>query len=490
MVQNSIRGGFSHAGLRPTRPATLRVAVAAALVLAGSAANAHTKAIGYHNAGAAGSVTFWYQSWHACAAPFLEGDFNLVGINGNTYPSTTVAFTLSTCTKPALLVDGVNNFYACTSNPNGFCATDEDAPPIGTKWQGVTMTGLTAGEYRFTYIPIANPSLDWTPATAGVLSNTFVITEEYIDDCPTDAVILNTGYDHLNGGVLAIGAIDPRWTVVADPFALTSEPRPATVITKHAAWAVPDVDSQWISGYPTSIQTQNGDYVFETTFCVLPGVDLGAATLQIGMRGDDACFASLNGGSEFHTGDAFSDATLTIGNYSLATIGGVNGPNTLRIRVANVFNVAMGLDLVATVLASPNGTAERPECCLGVGALQGLVFKDLNANGVRDFGETPIQGRRIRLESLTGASVRYETHTDVTGFYNFAGVPQGTYLLTEWMNLSWAQTAPPSAGHTVTLQGIQGITGLDFGNAKTLIAPRFPWFTVAPYPGPPVVYIR
>jgi len=445
--------------------------VVAALALANASANAHTKAIGYHNAGTPGSVTFWYQSWHPCVAPFLEGSFNLVGINGNTYPSTTVPFTLSTCTKPPLLVDGINNFFACSSNPNGFCATDEDASG-GTKWQGVTMTGLQAGEYQFTYIPIANPSADWEPATPGVLSNTFVITDEYIDDCPTDAAILNTGYDHLNGGVLPVGTIDPRWTVVADPFAGTVEPRPATVITRHPAWAAPDAASQWISGYPTSVQTQNGNYVFETTFCILPGVNLAAATLQIGMRGDDACFASINGGSEFHTGDAFTSASLTIGNYSLASIGGVIGPNTLRIRVQNIFNVAMGLDLVASVLASPNGTAERPECCRGVGALQGQIFKDINGNGVRDVGDTPLVGRTVLLQSLTGLNVLYEAKTDVTGFYNFAGVPQGTYVLTQPIGSSWIQTAPPTVGHTVTLQGIQGIAGLDFGNERPLVQPR------------------
>jgi hypothetical protein len=237
-----------------------------------------------------------------------------------------------------------------------------------------------------------------------------------------------------------------------------------------------------ISGYPTSEQTQNGAYVFETTFCVLPGVDLGAATLQIGMRGDDACFASLNGGAEFHTGDAFTSPTLTVGNYALSGIGGVTGPNTLRIRVQNISSVAMGLDLVASVVASPNGTAERPECCIGVGALQGRVFKDLNGNGVLNFGDTPIRGRRIKLQSLTGPSVVYETRSDVTGFYNFAGVPPGTYLVTESMSWSWIQTAPPTAGHTVTLQGIQGITGLNFGNQRVQIVHHWPWFAVGPFP--------
>lgn len=146
----------------------------AALFLACGGASAHTTGIGYHNAGP-GSVTFWFKSWHSLVPPLFEGSFNLIGINGNPFPSTTVPFNLSTGIKPPLLVDGVNNFYACNRLPNSFCPTDEDNNG-GSKWQGVTFTGLAAGDYRFTYIPIANPSADWAPATEGVRSNSITLS--------------------------------------------------------------------------------------------------------------------------------------------------------------------------------------------------------------------------------------------------------------------------------------------------------------------------
>ncbi len=162
---------------------TVFAVIAAAILLASGGAGAHTKAIGYHNAGA-GSVTFWFQSWHGFSAPFFEGSFNLVGINGNPFPSTTVPFNLSVGVKPALLVDGVNNFFACNRIPNGLCPTDEDAQG-GTKWQGVTFSGLQAGDYRFTYIPIVNPSADWAPATQGVQTNTLSLSGVIVGGPPT-----------------------------------------------------------------------------------------------------------------------------------------------------------------------------------------------------------------------------------------------------------------------------------------------------------------
>ena len=160
---------------------------AAAILLASGSASAHTKAIGVHNSGP-GSVTFWFQSWHSYVPPFFEGSFNLVGINGNPYPSTTVPFTLTTGTKPPLLIDGVNNFFACNRLPNSFCPTDEDMTG-GSKWQGVLFTGLQAGDYRFTYIPIQFPSADWDPATPGVQTNTLTLSGSIVGGPPSSTDI-------------------------------------------------------------------------------------------------------------------------------------------------------------------------------------------------------------------------------------------------------------------------------------------------------------
>ena len=135
------------------------------LAIATINANAHTTAIGYVNSGP-GSVTFWFKSWHSYTPPLFEGSFNIVGVNGNPYPDTTVAFDQTFDgtgdVRPPGLVDGVNLFYGCDSN--GLCDTDEDNEG-GDKWQGVTFTGLQAGDYQYSYIPAANPTADWRPSS-------------------------------------------------------------------------------------------------------------------------------------------------------------------------------------------------------------------------------------------------------------------------------------------------------------------------------------
>ena len=156
---------------------------ALALLAAVGVANAHTVSIGFANAGP-GSVSFWYGSYHSYdLANLTEGSFNLVGINGNTFPSTTVVFSLNAGTKPAGLVDGTTNFYA--DNANGLTPTCTlgagNCPTTGTpgsdSWQGVTFSGLQVGQYRFTYIPIASPSAHWNPWNTAVQSSTVTITQ-------------------------------------------------------------------------------------------------------------------------------------------------------------------------------------------------------------------------------------------------------------------------------------------------------------------------
>lgn len=165
------------------------------LAILTASASAHTVSIGYENNGP-GSVSFWYGSYHATSN---EGSLNLVGINGNPFPSTTIAFDLLTFTKPAGLVDGVNNFY--TDGAGGLTGTPFSSTVNG--WQGVSFNGLAPGDYVFTYIPIANPSANWAPWDNGILSNTVTLTAQDVGMVPEPASLAVWG---IGAAVLGIGA--------------------------------------------------------------------------------------------------------------------------------------------------------------------------------------------------------------------------------------------------------------------------------------------
>ena len=150
----------------------LGVAVAAALMLgAASSASAHSVSIGYTNAGA-GAVTVWLGTYDH-GIPTNEGSMNLVGVNGTTFASTTLAFNILTAEgvgfKPAGLIDGTTNFYIAglsngplVSSEASFNAACPACGPV-QHWQGATFAGLSAGDYQFTWVPQINPTAEWSP---------------------------------------------------------------------------------------------------------------------------------------------------------------------------------------------------------------------------------------------------------------------------------------------------------------------------------------
>ena len=136
---------------------TKRALAAASALLIGApvATFAHTNSIGYVGGGG-GSVTFWYGNWHP-GTTFNEGTLTLQGINGTAFSPTTVNWTLLSGTKPDGLIDGTNYF---TSNGSQLVPYGSNSQ-VSSTWQGVTFTGLAAGDYQFTYNAAGSPTVNW-----------------------------------------------------------------------------------------------------------------------------------------------------------------------------------------------------------------------------------------------------------------------------------------------------------------------------------------
>ena len=161
---------------------TQKALAAASALLLGvpTAALSHTNSIGYVGDGS-GGVTFWYGSWHS-GTTFNEGELKLQGANGTTFGPTITQFTLIESSTPAGLVPGTNYFQSTdgvTLIPYGTSNT------TSYTWQGVTFTGLAAGDYTFTYIPLGDPesyctscysTADWMPANQAIRSSTVTIS--------------------------------------------------------------------------------------------------------------------------------------------------------------------------------------------------------------------------------------------------------------------------------------------------------------------------
>jgi uncharacterized repeat protein (TIGR01451 family) len=118
------------------------------------------------------------------------------------------------------------------------------------------------------------------------------------------------------------------------------------------------------------------------------------------------------------------------------------------------------------------------------GDVSGTKFEDLNANGIQDPGENPLPGWTFQLLD-TSNNVIKTTTADSAGFYDFPGLPIGTYKVREVLQGTFVQKAlapinqlpsgvTEEATANASLYGAQqysatvlgGIaeTGLNFGN--------------------------
>src|ERR1017187_7124844 len=92
----------------------------------------------------------------------------------------------------------------------------------------------------------------------------------------------------------SIGVADAFWWVTRDPTVLAATlPRPATVILRNPAWKLPQTNSQWISSYPTEQNNLNGEYYFETYFCLT--ANASNLLVSVCLRADDAAGVYVNG---------------------------------------------------------------------------------------------------------------------------------------------------------------------------------------------------
>ena len=164
-------------------PYLKRALAASSALLLGmpTATFAHTNSIGYVGNGG-GSITFWYGTYHSTS--FNEAELKLEGANGTSYTTQIVQFDQLTTTTPTGLDPTVNYFTTDGTQLVPY----SDATAAGGQsntWQGVTFTGLAAGDYTFTYIPLGDtesyqpngsPTQDWAPMDQIIRSSTVTIS--------------------------------------------------------------------------------------------------------------------------------------------------------------------------------------------------------------------------------------------------------------------------------------------------------------------------
>jgi uncharacterized surface anchored protein len=156
----------------------------------------------------------------------------------------------------------------------------------------------------------------------------------------------------------------------------------------------------------------------------------------------------------------FSFPGLAAGTYTLSEVvppgyrqTAPPSPGTISVTLAagqNVTGLLFGNQVVAA----------------GTGSISGIKILDLDANGVVNGIDRPLEGIVIVLTDSSGATKKVTTGAD--GTFTFGNLPAGTYVLSEELPPNFAQTfpgKPDSPGtFTITLAPGQNATGFQFLN--------------------------
>ncbi len=96
----------------------------------------------------------------------------------------------------------------------------------------------------------------------------------------------------------------------------------------------------------------------------------------------------------------------------------------------------------------------------GPNTIRGVVYDDLDANGIKNPSDPPVPGWKIMLSGELSDT----TVTDAAGEYRFTDLPDGVYNVAEEHPAGWVQTAPPGATYAIALSGGDVQSGKNFGN--------------------------
>ena len=157
--------------------------------------------------------------------------------------------------------------------------------------------------------------------------------------------------------------------------------------------------------------------------------------------------------------------TWTLGNLA----GVTNAPGTFLLTLkAAGSGIADGTGLAMTA----DATEQWVYAQAGNGSISGIVFLDGNSNGVVDDVSTPyLSGWTVYLDADNDGTLdagEANTTTDANGFYRFASLTPGAYVVRHVLQSGHVSLSPNGGSYAVDLVAGQNASNRNFGNFPTV----------------------
>ncbi len=180
-----------------------------------------------------------------------------------------------------------------------------------------------------------------------------------------------------------------------------------------------------------------------------------------------------------------SDVTDEAGNYSFTGLQ----PGEFIVREVlqpNFHQTAPASGFHTVLLASGSTITDRDfGNTQDAGSISGILYQDINGDGIRQPGEPGLPGWIIYVDTNRNGIFDNQDLLTITrsdGMYLFDGLQPGEFEIREVMQPGWDQSAPIAGFHQVTLAGGLALTDLDFGNFSLFVLPPPPSPTENPAP--------
>jgi hypothetical protein len=154
----------------------------------------------------------------------------------------------------------------------------------------------------------------------------------------------------------------------------------------------------------------------------------GNADDETGIAGVTVCIDSNGNGSCADEPAANKDTTDANGNYLFLVPPGTYTITYDPTTTGGLTEATTPTSVALTVIAGE----DRLDVDFGVdntGKIGDRVWKDLDGGGDQDAGEPGLGGVTVNLYDGTGTTLLATTVTDGTGFYQFVGLPDGSYVV-------------------------------------------------------------
>ena len=276
------------------------------------------------------------------------------------------------------------------------------------------------------------------------------------------------GFTNQYSAITGLGADGSPTYAVAFPFDSAADPfHPADSFVNLASGTSP-MSIQVTNTTYAYLSMLNGDS-FEGKFG--PG-DFFLLTVA-GYTGPEGTGTKV-GEVDFYLANFMGSNDTIVNTWQTVNLSSLAGAASLQFGLESSMNDPIfGLDTPAYVAVDNLTVATSART---TGAVSGVVYNDLNDDGVQDNGEGGLQNWVVQL--YNGSTlVATSSPTDSNGNYSISGVAPGTYTLREVPQTGYTQTAPAAPGtFSVTITAGGSVTGDNFGN----IAPVLTGIAVTP----------